>query len=154
MPFTIRPHNHVLLQVSHSVAFWSLTLFLLLSVGTAAYAEWVVIAESGADNEANQVTVYADVDTVRRKGELVKWWQLADYTTVQTASGGEYLSMRYQKEYDCAEELMRILAATTFAGHMGKGKVVKSFEHAGKWKPVAPGSIAQITWKAACGQEQ
>jgi hypothetical protein len=130
------------------LGFWSLITVLLLSSGPA-YAEWVLVTgdESGT-------TVYIDPSTIRRKDALVGLWTLYDSKTVETIPEGSFLSIKRQKEYDCAEERSRTLAETLFSGNMGKGKVVLiNTAERSKWQPVQPGSIAQILWKHACGKK-
>src|SRR5438552_1007922 len=93
-----------------------LIMLLLLSSGPA-YAEWVEVSDS---NTLGGYVVYADPGTIRRKGALVKMWNLYDYKTVQTVADSAYLSARTQIEYDCTKERSRLLALTWFSGNMGK----------------------------------
>ena len=123
-----------------------LIIFLFLS-SSPAYAEWV---EVGITNEA---TVYADPDTIRRKGDLVKMWYLHDFKTTQTVLNKSYLSSRSQDEYDCTEDRHRALASTSFSGNMGSGKVRSSYSIKGKWEPVPPGTITQALGKVACDKK-
>ena len=123
-----------------------LIIFLFLS-SAPAYAEWV---EVGITDEA---TVYADPDTIRRKGDLVKMWYLHDFKTTQTVLKKSYLSSRSQDEYDCTEDRHRALATTSFSGNMGSGKVRSSYSIKGKWEPVPPGTITQTLWKVACDKQ-
>ena len=123
---------------------------LLLSSGPA-YAEWMAV---GGNEEAG-VTVYADPGTICRKGNLVKVWHLNDFKTVQTdaSASGPYLSLKGQREYDCAEERDRTLTATWFSGNMGHGSLVQFDSDEKKWQPVPPSSINQILWKLACAKK-
>ena len=115
---------------------------------TAASAEWTRV--DGNDDFIQ----YVDRATIRRNGNFVKMWSLADNETVQTdADGDSYLSSKSQQEYDCKEEKKRLLAFTWFDGKMGNGKVVYFNGNArGEWSPIAPGSIGEILWKIACGK--
>lgn len=125
-----------------------LVAVLCLSIGGPAYAKWVPLGDN------NKMTVYADPDTIRRKGNLVKIWVLMDYKTAQTSAAGKsYLSSKGQSEFDCAEERRRTLAYRFFSGHMGKGNVVFTNSDEDKWEPVEPGSVGQIMWKLACGKK-
>ena len=54
-------------------------MLLVLSCGSA-YAEWIEVSA----NKIAGVTAYADPDTIRRKGDLVKMWSLFDLRTTQT----------------------------------------------------------------------
>ena len=162
MPFSIRPYRRFPVQCSvtynagpfikiplaYFCGFGSLITLLVLSSGPAD-AEWVSI---GADNQRGR-TVYADPDTIRPKGDVVKMWSLNDYKTIQTGPSASYLSYKVQSEYDCAEERIRKLAATFFSGNMGSGDVVSVHSKEGKWQPVEPGSLGQSEWEVACDKE-
>jgi hypothetical protein len=124
-----------------------LTLLILLCNGPA-YAEWVAVSGSDESGEIG----YVDPATIRRKGDMVKMWELKDFKTVRTAGATAYLSIKTQAEFDCAEERMRMLAFSVFADNMGSGKVVWSNSDEGKWKPVEPGSVGEGLWKIACGK--
>ena len=124
-------------------------LMLLMTAG-AANAEWTLIGSSG-----DEFIQYVDLATIRRNGNLVKMWDLADFKTVQKSAAGEsYLSNKIQTEYDCKEEKSRSLAFTWFSGKMGSGKVVVSNGNVrDEWSPIGPGSIAEALWKIACGKQ-
>jgi hypothetical protein len=126
------------------VRFFLITLLVLIS--GPAYAEWVKVAE----NKQAGMTVYVDPDTIRRKEDVVKMWDLYDFKTVQTKVGDSFLSVRSQTQYDCAEERTRILACTWFLGNMGNSKPVLSNSDEQKWKPVEPESVRRTLWKVAC----
>jgi hypothetical protein len=134
-------------KVRHMKRLLLITL-LVLSSGPA-YGEWVSVYS----NDQDDMTIYLDPDTIRREGDLVKIWGLYDYKTARTAAGISHLSLKNQSEYDCTEERTRMLAFTEFSGNMGKGDVVFSNSDEQKWKPVAPGSVGQTLWKAACAKE-
>ena len=121
-----------------------ITLLLLLCSGPA-YAEWVKVVSAV---DAGFIA-YADPDTIRRKGDLVKMWNLFDSKTADSYIGNSFLSIRGQSEFDCAEELTRPLAETGLSGNMGRGKPVYSKPTESKWTPVAPGSVARALWEFA-----
>jgi hypothetical protein len=101
------------------------------------------------------MSAYVDPATIRRKGDLVKMWQLADFKNVQTDnfSFAPYLSVKGQREYDCTEERHRTLTATWFSGNMGHGTIVEFDSDEKKWQPVPPESVNQIMWRLACGKQ-
>lgn len=137
---------HIRLFLTLSLAFWFLiTLLVLLNSGPAS-AEWVELFRNDDTGE----TIYVDKDTIRHEGDVVKWWELEDFKTVQTVGGIMFLSAKLQWEFECAEERMRILALTEFSGNMGKGDVVLSESPEQKWRPVEPDSF--ILWKAVCSK--
>ena len=115
----------------------------MLSSGPA-YGEWMSVVI--VDN----TTVYVDQDTIRRKGELVKVWVLADFATALTFEGIVSLSATSQEEYDCLEDRTRTVVLTYFSGHMGFGNVNHSDSAESKWGPVAPGSVAQLLLRVVC----
>jgi hypothetical protein len=125
-----------------------LITLLVLSSGPA-YAEWVAVG----GNDQIGMTTYLNPDTIRRKGDLVKVWQLNDFKTVQTVDGNSFLSTKKQREFSCAEERTRVLAATQFSGNMGNGTVVSVNSNEQKWGPVVPESIGQTLWEFACGKK-
>ena len=59
-----------------------LITLLLLSSGPA-YAEWVLVEKN--NDLVEVMAVYADPDTIRRKGDLVTMWTLHDFKTMQTS---------------------------------------------------------------------
>lgn len=141
MPVHIRPF------LTLPLAFWFLITLLVLSSGPA-YAEFVK-----ALNNQTDPTLYVDSDTIRRNGTVVRWWELLDYTTVQTVAGISFFSMTVQREYDCTGEQIRVLAMADFSGNMANGKVVFSDFTPSNWVPVQPESTGQTLWKAACVKE-
>ena len=123
-------------------------LMLLVTAGSAS-AEWTAAGGTG------ELIQYVDRATIRKSGNLVKMWDLADYKTVQTSpsTGVSYFSDKGQREYDCKEEKRRLLAFTWFDGQMGSGKVVYSNGNVrDEWSPIQPGSIGEAMWKIACGK--
>jgi hypothetical protein len=123
-----------------------LITLLVLSSGPA-YAEWVSISltrrEGGYD-------VYADPDTIRRKGDLVKMWILYDYKTLQSATGVAHLSDPIQMEANCTEKLQRRLAYTWWSGNMKDGNIVFSHSGEGNWIPIGPGTVGHTLWSFGC----
>ena len=124
-----------------------LITLLVLSSGPA-YAEWVLI-----DENDRGMSTYVDPDTIRRKGDLVKIWQMFDEKIADTIRGRSFLSLRAQAEYDCTEERARSLALSYHSGNMGGGETVYTTSDIGKWAPVAPGTIAQALWTFACRKQ-
>ena len=124
-------------------------IMLLVASSGPAYAEWVEVSA----NKMAGVIAYADPDTIRRKGDLVKMSSLFDLQTTQAVGGNSYLSIKAQQTYDCVEDRSRALAYTKFSGHMGHGREVYSASVEQTWKPVASMSVGQELWKVACGKK-
>ena len=114
---------------------------------TAANAEWT---QSG---ESDELIAYVDRATIRRNGNLVKMWDLVDYKTVQKVDGESYLTQKSQREYDCKEEKIRLLAYLGFDGKLGSGKAFYSASDPIKWAPISPESAGELLWKIACGKK-
>ncbi len=124
-----------------------LIIFLLLS-SEPAHAEWVAIS---AIDEAG-VTIYIDPDTIRRLGSRATISELIDYEKIQTVAGTSYMSIRLQREYDCAGSLHRTLTQTKLSGNMGTGEVTLTDSDKHKWEAADPGSLARRLWKVACNK--
>src|SRR5882762_5872326 len=120
MPFTIRRYRRfpvpcsvtcnagpfLKLPLAYFSGCWLLITLLVLSSGSV-YAEWIAVEKN---NESTGImTVYVDPNTILRKGNLVKMWQLIDYKTMQGGrSPSRFSSTKIHKEFDCAEERLRL----------------------------------------------
>ena len=132
--------------------FW-LLIFLLLLGSVPAHAEWVAIEKDYL--LPGSQTVYVDPDTTRREGNLVRIWQLTDFTWMQGSARGpaRFLSTTIRKQLDCREKLVRLLAYREFSLQMGTGIRVDGYVDKDHWLPVEPQSINYALWELACGQE-
>jgi hypothetical protein len=126
-------------------AMKKLIVFVLLWLSTSASAEWTY---AGANED---LVAYADMTTIRKRGNMVKMWRLYDFKNAQGSSDGKsYLSSMSQYEYDCGGERHRILYVSWHSGRLGDGKVVNFSASSNTWNPVTPGSIDQSLWNVAC----
>jgi len=98
----------------------AILILLLAVVSSSAMAEWVKVSED------KLVTAYADPTTIRKLGDKVKMWALWDYSTAQEGDSKPYMSVRIQNEYNCKEETVRQIYATTFSGNMAEGNTINS----------------------------
>jgi hypothetical protein len=135
-------------SLTHLLSVCLLLAFPVLS-GGPAYAEWVL---TSGDDEVG-LKVYVDPESIRRKGNLAKMWQLYDYKTVQTVAGDSLLSIKRYNEFDCVDARTRMLAYTWFSGNMATGKVVYSTPDEQQWEPVVPRTINRALWKVACDKK-
>jgi hypothetical protein len=123
-------------------------LFTLLVSSGPAYADWMSLGASDSGT-----TVYADLATLRREGDLVKMLVLFDFKTTQTKADVSFLSAKAQMEYDCAEQRYEGLAVTYFSGNMGNGQLLDRSSGKGKRLRVSPDSLDQALWKLACDKK-
>jgi hypothetical protein len=127
-------------------------LVLLAILGHAAepvHAEWLEVMT----NIEKGQTIYVDIDSIHRNGDLVEMWTLYDYKTLQHAGQDEYRSRKVQNEFNCAQEVRRMLSVTEFSGNMGNGKVVYEkpslLSTEPRWTRVPPG-VGETLLKVAC----
>jgi hypothetical protein len=126
-----------------------LTSLLMILSGGPVYAEWVEVVSSRGNGG---YTVYANTDFIRRTGDVVKWWEMFDYKTVQTSKGISRLSTKILSEYDCGEGRFRMLTLTHFTGNMGSGEMAFTGSGESKWEPVEPDSVGETMWKLVCSK--
>ncbi len=121
-------------------------LLMLLAVGSnSAAAEWVAVGEN------DTYRAYVDTAAIRKSGQLVEMWSIADYKSVQKGDLGQ-LSTKLQSEYDCNEPRWRSLYFSWHPGNMAQGKAIFETSDPDKWVPVRDGALNQILWKFACGK--
>lgn len=163
MPFSIRPPHcgpvkwavkyhattFLRLRLSDFLRLGSLITLLVLSSGPV-YAEWVRIFFT---KSAGGYDVYADPDTIQRKGDRVKMWILYDYKTLQSAIGFAHWSDSIHLEANCTEKLQRRHAYTWWSGNMGDGNVVFSYSGEGNWIPIQSGTVGHTVWSFACSKK-
>ena len=114
-----------------------------------AAVEWEQIGTS----LKGEAAFYVARSTIQRSGNLAKMWEMIDNKTATMIDGKAVLSIRNLMEYDCKGSRRRMLAATAYAGHLGKGTVVGSenFPPPYTWQAVgANDGYAQYNLKLAC----
>jgi hypothetical protein len=114
--------------------------------GPPRWPRWVAVGES-VDS-----WVYADVNYIRKNGNMVKIWDLQDHKRVLMSGGFLVLSLREQLEFDCKEERVRTLFISVFGQPMAEGKELKTEGNGtgGAWSPVSPIPIQRSLLKFAC----
>ncbi|MBI3357370.1 MAG: hypothetical protein HY038_11490 [Nitrospirae bacterium] len=96
----------------------------LLSSGPV-FARWVAVEKNHLSPGLQ--TVYVDPGTIRREENLVTLWQLTDHRWMQGNVGfgrfgfgpHRFLSTMTQKQFNCADKRLRLLAFTEFSHHYG-----------------------------------
>ena len=128
----------------------AILMILLVSVSSSAMAEWVKVAVSArkAGEEAT-MTAYADPDTIRKTGDRVRLWVLADYKISNEEYG--FASARQKDEYDCKGRKQRRLFIVFYSGHMNKGETVLIHNDRGGWEEIPQGSLVEAMLEFACG---
>lgn len=124
----------------------AILMMLLAVVSNSAAADWLRLGSNG------EGISYADPATIRKAGDRVKMWDLADFKAIRTVSGKSYLSTRTQYEYDCAEAKSRLLEVSAHSENMAHGETVYSNANPRDWRPNPPGSGIEVLWKFACGK--
>ena len=149
----LHSHQHRFTQpLAYISGRWLLIIFLLLSSGPA-YAGWVAVERDYLSPSLE--TVYIDPDNIRREGNVVTIWQLIDFKWMQGNPRGptRYLSTKTQKQYDCADKRLRLLAFTEFSRGMGSGIPRDGYVDKDNWLPVEAESMSDALWEVACGKE-
>ena len=125
----------------------------LMLVHEPVQAEWVAI--DAHYQSLPLQPAYIDADTIRREGNLVTISALIEWKWMQGGrSPTRFYSTKMTKQFNCAEKLVRTLAATDFYGHMGTGETIggSGYSSEGHWVAVEPASLNQGLWEAACGK--
>jgi len=121
----------------------TLILFALLS--ESAMAEWVRVDSN------DKVTVYADPSTSRKKLYIVRVSSLFDFKAEHTSSDGKtYQSIMRETDFNCRENLQRMVSFSIHSGKMAKGKVLNNGSDPQDWQPVSKSGIAQSMKNFAC----
>lgn len=116
-------------------------LLALLLVTSSAWAGWVQVTQTDSSD------FYIDPETIRRDGNLVRVWQIAELK--QRDKDGE-LSRRSRMEYDCKQERRRSLSLSTHSEPMAGGKTLESFTPDGSWREIPPDSAGSDILKIVC----
>jgi len=120
-------------------------MLLLAALSGSAAAEWIEIG----GNEA--AATYAESDTMRKAGIMVKMWHLVDYAQARRIEGIEpYISVKMLAEYDCREERTRTLHISLHSGNMGAGALLGGVAAPGQWRPIPPDTLVATLHGYAC----
>lgn len=121
-------------------------ILILAGLSSGAAAEWTEINSDG------MATQYIDHDRTTRNGYLVKIWTAVDYKEPRQMLGKNFLSVVFQEEYDCKNELRRTLFVAANSGKLASGAVVLSDPQVSNWQPTPPGSSGEMFLKLACNR--
>ena len=121
-------------------------LFLfLLTTSVSALADWTAVTK-----DPKGATYYLDLTTIRKKGSTVKVWGLSDFPAPQKFRTYTYSSAKDQYEYDCDEEIARLLYLSLHSGQMGQDEALYRDVEAENWHPVPPDSIHAFLMHLVC----
>ena len=91
-----------------------LILFLVLIFTTLnVYAKWVLVA----GNE--EAKFYVEINSIKQKGNIVTYWELLDYSSMQTWNNLNYFSAKQKYETNCNTEDSAILYINYYSENMG-----------------------------------
>ena len=122
-------------------------IVLLMLSGAPAYAEWVEIGN------VEDETIYIDLETIRRKEDLVDLSVISDFEAAKhLQDGSRYRSARLLHQYNCIEQRFRLLAVTLFAGNMGKGVMLDDLAKEGTWRPIPSDNVGRRLMELACAK--
>lgn len=128
-----------------------LFLLPLLAFSRAGYGagvdgEWIGLGRT------ENFRLYLDQSSVQRNGDLVRAFQLTDFTTAQWVDERTVVgSIRSLVEYDCNQPRVRTVALQAYSEQMGEGRLVASEQKADAgWEEMAPGGVGENTRKLVC----
>jgi hypothetical protein len=127
-----------------------LLILMLFFINTSVMAEWTALKWS---HEDGGLTLYVDITTIRKEGDIVKMLSLVDFKVIKKDEVDLY-SSRAQNEYDCKEKKIRQLFYSLYSDSMGKGKMEHANSEHLNWLPVNPRSMEEAMWEVACGKKE
>jgi hypothetical protein len=113
-----------------------------------ANAEWIKLGTM-----SDQTIAYVDPATKKRAGTLVKLWTLYDHPEPQITGSPRmvFFSTKFQKQFNCPEDMHRSVYMSAHVGRMGGGNVAYTENVPNTpWVPVSPGSMTEAIFKYAC----
>ncbi len=120
-----------------------LVLIVIFCFTPVAHAEWIKVFEN-----IRGTTSYVDTDSIEASGQYRKVWELQNYKT--PASNG-MLSMKMRKEYDCKEELIRLISFTAYKGLMGSGDRLGTVNSPDEWQSISKNPGGKGAFRYVCG---
>ena len=117
---------------------------LLMFFSCSLRAEWVLVGEGPSGNK------YIDPATIRREGDLIKYWALSNIR-VRNKEGN--MSWRTREELDCKKERYRMTSLTTFSDSMLGGSMNGNFNYPNEeWSDIPPGTLDAAKMKYVCAK--
>ena len=95
-------------------------VFLLMTC-SVSWAEWEIVT---SDSESD---IYADRETIRKKGNFVEMWRMKSFVEVQVNSDGKkFRSVKFLSRFDCKDETVGSFSFVQYSEEYGRGDVVSS----------------------------
>lgn len=117
---------------------------LLTFAGTSAMANLLQIGSNEKE------VAYAEVDTIKKSGDIVTMWSLYDLKDMKYLARKFYRSTKFQMEFQCAKELVRIRGMKFYSGKMGEGDVIYKESFTDIWTPI---TSVESEWRFACNNK-
>jgi hypothetical protein len=118
-----------------------LLTLLLACTSTTAMANLFQI-----DSNDNEVA-YADLNTIKKAGQIVSMWSLYDLKSIKYLARKAYQSTKFHIEYKCDSEKIRIRGMQFFSGKMGEGDVIYKESFTDVWTTMEG---VESEWRYAC----
>ena len=123
-----------------------LILFLVLIFTTySIHAKWLLVAGS------EEAKFYVEINSIKQTGNLVTYWELLDYPSMQTFNNLNYYSVKQKYETNCNTEDSALLYSNFYSENMGSGKSVYGLKQEHKnFEPNIPDSLGYTIFKFVC----
>ena len=120
----------------------------VLTDNTPPVSSWTKIQETPYEVR------YVDYSSVQRVGNKVILWSLTDYKLAEDeGSIYQHLSYKTKIEFDCEGHHYKVLTYSQFSEGMGAGQLTyRSRDNPNVSGPVRSGSMAEASYKVACGK--
>ena len=115
---------------------------ILMCLMPFSRAEWVKVFEN-----IRGTTSYVDTDSMQASGRFRKVSELQSY---KNPSPEGMLSMKMRKEYDCKDELTRMISYTAYTGKMGSGEMMGVVTPPLEWQSVSKNPGAKGAFRRIC----
>jgi hypothetical protein len=123
-----------------------LTLTILLAFfSTSAMAAWEFVGTRY--DSKNEFRIYIDKPTIKKTGNKVTVWTLADLKNTDEHLG---LSTASQREIDCMNATEILLSLTSYSGNMQSGTILPSGDILPMSYPIVPNTVMRLVFDLAC----
>jgi hypothetical protein len=126
-------------------------LFLLLFLSftsLSVYAKWVLVSGS------EEARFYVEINSIKQTGKVVTYWELLDYSSMQTWNNLNYFSAKQKYETNCNTEESALLYINYYSENMGSGKSVYAIKLEQKdFQPNIPDTTGHTIYKFVCNKK-